>query len=56
MSMLSNLDLILRVPLFAMLTASQAESLAGAHSLGARFLIGALAGVDSGDLAADSLR
>ena len=30
MSMLSNLDLILRVPLFAMLTAPQAESLAGA--------------------------
>ena len=32
MSMLSNLDLILRVPLFAMLTQSQAESLAGAVS------------------------
>ena len=30
MSMLSNLDLILRVPLFAMLTPLQAESLAGA--------------------------
>jgi CRP/FNR family transcriptional regulator, cyclic AMP receptor protein len=30
MSMLSNLDLIRRVPLFAMLTPSQAESLAGA--------------------------
>lgn len=30
MSMLTNLDLIRRVPLFSMLTASQAESLAGA--------------------------
>ena len=30
MSMLSNLDLIRRVPLFAMLTQLQAESLAGA--------------------------
>ncbi len=30
MSMLSNLDLICRVPLFAMLTPSQAEALAGA--------------------------
>jgi CRP/FNR family cyclic AMP-dependent transcriptional regulator len=30
MSMLSNLDLIRRVPLFAMLTATQVESLAGA--------------------------
>ena len=32
MSMLSNLDLIRRVPLFSMLTPSQAESLAGAVS------------------------
>jgi CRP/FNR family cyclic AMP-dependent transcriptional regulator len=32
MSMLTNLDLIRRVPLFAMLTPSQAESLAGAVS------------------------
>jgi len=32
MSMLSNLDLIRRVPLFAMLTPAQAESLAGAVS------------------------
>lgn len=32
MSMLSNLDLIRRVPLFAMLTAGQVESLAGAVS------------------------
>ena len=32
MSMLSNLDLIRRVPLFAMLTEPQAQSLAGAVS------------------------
>ena len=39
MSMLSNLELIRRVPLFALLSASQAESVASAVTAGATLII-----------------